>query len=102
MLIEREFRGYFPNFDTLMGMAFDVIYCLYRMKRIHWFAMHSDWFREIRLLSNLNGVLSSSMHLSFTDVSQLGTNQNTCRTKLIIIIIKHGFCVCLGHFSDED
>ena len=29
-------RGSFPYFDKLVKKPFDVTYCLYKMKQIHW------------------------------------------------------------------
>ena len=54
------------------------------MKQTHWLlyeSTHSDWFREITQLSNLNRAMSS-MRLSLNK-TQLRTNQNARRTGLL-------------------
>ena len=82
--IENELSGCFPHFDKLLKIAIDVIYCLYKMKQTHWLlyeSTHSDWFREITQLSNLNRAMSS-MRLSLNK-TQLRTNQNARRTSLL-------------------
>ena len=57
------------------------------MKQTHWLlyeSTHSDWFREITQLSNLNRAMSS-MRLSLNK-TQLRTNQNARRTGLLYFI----------------
>ena len=82
--IENELSGCFPHFDKLLKIAIDVIYCLYKMKQTHWLlyeSTHSDWFRQITPLSNLNRAMSP-MRLSLNK-TPLRTNQNARRTGLL-------------------
>ena len=69
-------------------MAIDVTCCPYKMQQIHWLiygSTHSDWFREITLLSNLIRGRSSSTRLPLKKKPQLRTNQNARSTEFITL-----------------
>ena len=92
-----KFCSFNSFWETRENSHLTQIYCLYKMKQIQWLlyeSKHSDWLREITLLSNLNRALSScaeaallsNVHLAASGLSQIkAESQSKCAQNLVIM-----------------